>query len=393
MLFSLREESLDKLHLTVACGVYDRTKALQTGEVEPEGIRLNYIPLQAEEIFWRMSNFREFDASEMSLSNHITMISRGSSPFVAIPVFPSRFFRHSCVFINTESGIKRPEDFKGKKVGAPEYSITAAVWIRGFLNDEYGVKAGDMEWVFRSGGGDQAAGRLQRQKSRRAGIFDHGGGVDPRLLERRIRREGGRHGMVHRRPGRSRSERTREAQAPAGDQDERDRRPPDAQRHARARRHRRADLRAEPVLLRQRLGESEAALSELQGSRDGLLQADEDLPYHARARHPEKSRRARRGGRAQPLQSVLRREGESDSGDARLEHARVYAAVAHGRDGAAQIAFRPRLVAVRHRSQPASARDAAPVHGRAGSRRPAGEARRAVRAEYRRRIQNINRNL
>ena len=152
---------MEKLHVTVACGDYDRTKALQTGEVEPEGIKLNYLPLQAEEIFWRMSNFREFDASEMSLSNHITMVSRGNSPFVAIPVFPSRFFRHSCVFINSDSGIKKPADFKGKKIGAPEYSITAAVWIRGFLNDEYGVKAGDVEWFV---GGQEEAGRKERVK-------------------------------------------------------------------------------------------------------------------------------------------------------------------------------------------------------------------------------------
>jgi 4,5-dihydroxyphthalate decarboxylase len=152
---------MEKLNLTVACGEYDRTFALQTGAVEAEGIRLNYIPLEAEEIFWRMGHHQEFDASEMSLSNHITMTSRGNSPFVAIPVFPSRFFRHSCVFINTESGIKGPADFKGKNVGAPEYSITAAVWIRGFLKDDYGVNAGDMHWFV---GGQEDPGRKERVK-------------------------------------------------------------------------------------------------------------------------------------------------------------------------------------------------------------------------------------
>ena len=150
---------MEKLHLTVACGDYDRTKALQDGAVQPEGIRLNYIPLQAEEIFWRMSNFREFDASEMSLSNHITMVSRDNSPFVAIPVFPSRFFRHSCIFINMDSGIKGPQDFKGKKIGAPEYSITAAVWIRGMLQDDYGVKTHEMQWWV---GGQEETGRKER---------------------------------------------------------------------------------------------------------------------------------------------------------------------------------------------------------------------------------------
>ena len=154
---------MEKLHLTVACGDYDRTKALQDGSVQPEWIRLNYIPLQAEEIFWRMSNFQEFDASEMSLSNHITMVSRGSSAFVAIPVFPSRYFRHSCIFTNVDSGIKGPADFKGKKIGAPEYSITAAVWIRGFLSDDHGVRAQDIHWLV---GGQEEPGRKERVKLR-----------------------------------------------------------------------------------------------------------------------------------------------------------------------------------------------------------------------------------
>lgn len=152
---------MEKLHLTLACGDYDRTKTLQDGSLQPEGIRLNYIPLRAEEIFWRMSNHREFDASEMSLSNYITMISRGNDSFVAIPVFPSRYFRHSCVFINLGSGIQKPEDLNGKKVGLPEYSITAAVWIRGFLKDDYGVAAQNVQWFV---GGQEEAGRKERIK-------------------------------------------------------------------------------------------------------------------------------------------------------------------------------------------------------------------------------------
>jgi 4,5-dihydroxyphthalate decarboxylase len=150
---------MEKLQLTVACGDYDRTKALVDGSVQPEGIRINYLPLQAEEIFWRMGGHKEFDASEMSLSNQITMVSRGNAPLVAIPVFPSRFFRHSCIFINTDSGIKKPEDFIGKKIGAPEYSITAAVWIRGMLQDDYGVKTRDMQWLV---GGQEDPGRKER---------------------------------------------------------------------------------------------------------------------------------------------------------------------------------------------------------------------------------------
>jgi 4,5-dihydroxyphthalate decarboxylase len=150
---------MERLLLTVACGDYDRTRALQDGSVQAEGIHLNYIPLQAEEIFWRMGHHREFDASEMSLSNAATWITRGNCPFVAIPVFPSRYFRHSCVFINERSGIRRPQDLKGKRVGTPEYSITAAVWIRGFLHDDYGVRPEDVEWVV---GGQEEPGRKER---------------------------------------------------------------------------------------------------------------------------------------------------------------------------------------------------------------------------------------
>lgn len=152
---------MEKLNLTVACGDYDRTHALQTGAVNAEGIRLTYVPLEAEEIFWRMGHHQEFDVSEMSLSNHVTMISRGNSPFVAIPVFPSRFFRHSCIFVNTDSGITDPAAFKGKNVGAPEYSITAAVWIRGLLSDDYGVRAQDVHWWV---GGQEDPGRKERVK-------------------------------------------------------------------------------------------------------------------------------------------------------------------------------------------------------------------------------------
>jgi 4,5-dihydroxyphthalate decarboxylase len=154
---------MDKLYLTVACGEYDRTKALQDGTVQPEGIRLNYVPLQAEEIFWRMGQHREFDVSEMSLSNTITWMAKGNCPFVAVPVFPSRFFRHSCVFINEKSGVRGPEDLQGKKIGAPEYSITAAVWIRGFLADEYGVRAQDAQWFV---GGQEEPGRKERVELR-----------------------------------------------------------------------------------------------------------------------------------------------------------------------------------------------------------------------------------
>jgi len=152
---------MEKLFLTLACGDYDRTHALQTGAVEAEGIKLNYIPLQSEEVFWRMGHHQEFDASEMSLSNYITMASRGNPPFVGVPVFPSRFFRHSSIFFNVASGIKEPKDFKGKKIGTPEYAMTAAVWIRGLLHDDFGVRTQDVKWFI---GGQEDPGRKERLK-------------------------------------------------------------------------------------------------------------------------------------------------------------------------------------------------------------------------------------
>ncbi len=99
--------------------------------------------MQPAEIFWRMLQYKEFDVSEMSLSNYTTLVSGGNAPFIAIPVFPSRVFRHGYFFINTEKGIAHPRDLKGKRGGVPEYSMTAAVYMRGLLQHEYGVKPSD----------------------------------------------------------------------------------------------------------------------------------------------------------------------------------------------------------------------------------------------------------
>ncbi|HUZ75442.1 MAG TPA: ABC transporter substrate-binding protein [Stellaceae bacterium] len=135
------------LTLSFACGPYDRTQALRDGSLSPDGIDLTYITLQPGEIFWRMLQFREFDASEMSLSNYTSLVGDGAAPFVAIPVFPSRVFRHGYFFIHTGKGIHTPADLAGKRGGVPEYSMTAAVYMRGLLQHEYGVKPSDVEWV------------------------------------------------------------------------------------------------------------------------------------------------------------------------------------------------------------------------------------------------------
>jgi 4,5-dihydroxyphthalate decarboxylase len=138
---------MNKLNLTLACGLYDRTQALLDGCVQVEGVNLTFLPMVPGETFWRMLNNSEFDVSEMSLSSYSILRSRGDDRFIAIPVFPSRIFRHSGIYINSDSGIKSPQDLKGKKIGVGDYQMTAAVWARGLLEDEYQVKPGDMEWV------------------------------------------------------------------------------------------------------------------------------------------------------------------------------------------------------------------------------------------------------
>ncbi|HLQ35281.1 MAG TPA: ABC transporter substrate-binding protein [Chloroflexota bacterium] len=146
------------LELTIACRAYDRIAALRDGSVQPEGIDLRIIPLVVEETFWRQLHHVEFDASELSFSSYTISRSRGELPLLAIPVFPSRYFRHSCVFVNPDR-IKRPEDMKGKRIGVPEYQMTAAVWIRGMLADDYGVQPRDVEWF---SGGVMQPGREEK---------------------------------------------------------------------------------------------------------------------------------------------------------------------------------------------------------------------------------------
>lgn len=133
--------------LTFASGPYDRMQALRSGAVQPDGIELRYLTLQPAEIFWRMLQFREFDISELSMSNYLSSLCLPDPPFIAIPVFPSRVFRHGYIFVNPDKGIRKPEDLKGRRTGVPEYTQTAAVYARGFLKHEHGVEPSDMRWV------------------------------------------------------------------------------------------------------------------------------------------------------------------------------------------------------------------------------------------------------
>ncbi len=155
---------MSKIPLTIACWDYDRTRAIADGRVPVEGCTVNYLPLGPEEVFFRAIRHHEFDACELSFSSYTIARSRhlaGQAPFpyVAIPVFVSRAFRHSGIYVRTDRGIKAPADLKGRTVGVPEYQMTAAVWIRGILEDEYGVKPADIQW---RNGGVEEPGRHEK---------------------------------------------------------------------------------------------------------------------------------------------------------------------------------------------------------------------------------------
>lgn len=139
---------MSPLRLTFACSSYDRVIALRTGDVAPQGIDLDFVALEnPRETFDRMGWNAEFDLAEFSSSEFISRTARGDRTFVALPVFPSRVFRHSFIFVNRRSGIDGPEDLAGKRIGMGLYTQTAGVWIRGHLAEEYGVDLRSVRWV------------------------------------------------------------------------------------------------------------------------------------------------------------------------------------------------------------------------------------------------------
>ena len=148
-----------QLRMTLACWNYDRTRGLAEGRIRPDGIDLNYVTIPVEETFFRMLRYKEFDAAELSLSSYVLSLFRPDRPFIAIPVFPSRVFRHSCIYVNAASGITEPKDLIGKRVGTPEYQMTAAVWIRGILAEEYAVPVDSVTYVT---GGQEEPGRPEK---------------------------------------------------------------------------------------------------------------------------------------------------------------------------------------------------------------------------------------
>ena len=147
------------LPISVAVGDYDRTRDLLSGRVAIEGTTASFLALEPEEIFYRSFRLKEFDVCELSLSSYVVQLASGGAPYVALPIFLSRAFRHNGIYVRRSAKIKSAADLKGRRVGCPEYQLTACVWIRGLLEDQYGVAASEISWVR---GGIEDAGRLEK---------------------------------------------------------------------------------------------------------------------------------------------------------------------------------------------------------------------------------------
>jgi len=151
---------MSKLELSLAIGNYDRCRPLIDGTVQIDGVKPVIMTLSPEEIFFRAFRNQEFDICELSLSSSTLQVANGNFPYVGIPIFLSRAFRHTAIYCRTDR-IKKPEDLRGKKIGLPEYQLTANVWVRAILEEDYGLKPSDVTWVR---GGISHAGRPEKLK-------------------------------------------------------------------------------------------------------------------------------------------------------------------------------------------------------------------------------------
>ncbi|UMA67134.1 ABC transporter substrate-binding protein (plasmid) [Roseivivax marinus] len=149
------------LKLSIAMGNYDRTRPIVDGRVKIDGVDPIPMLLSPEEMFFRAFRHQAFDISELSLSSYSISVARGEPHYVAVPVFLSRAFRHTSVYIRTDKGIERPEDLKGKRIGIAEYQLSANVWARGILEEDFGVAPSDVTWVR---GGMDTPGRPEKIK-------------------------------------------------------------------------------------------------------------------------------------------------------------------------------------------------------------------------------------
>src|SRR2546423_139830 len=147
-----------KLNLSVAVRDYDRTRPLIDGLVQIDGVDPVFMTLPPEEIFFRAFRHAEFDICELSLSSFTVKTAQGDNPYVGVPAFVSRAFRHTSLYVRTDR-IREPADLKGRKVGLPEYQLTANVWARAILEDDYGIKPSDIVWIR---GGLEESGRLEK---------------------------------------------------------------------------------------------------------------------------------------------------------------------------------------------------------------------------------------
>jgi 4,5-dihydroxyphthalate decarboxylase len=147
------------LELSLSVCAYDRTRAIFDGRAPIEGCDVTAVALEPEESFHRAFKFREFDVTEISMSSYLLSVARNDAHYIAIPAFVSRLFRHSSLYIRTDRGIRSPADLKGKTIGLPEYQMTANVWVRGMLQEEYGVAPRDIKW---RRGGLEEPGREER---------------------------------------------------------------------------------------------------------------------------------------------------------------------------------------------------------------------------------------
>ncbi|EHP41082.1 4,5-dihydroxyphthalate decarboxylase PhtD [Cupriavidus basilensis OR16] len=150
---------MSKLNLSLAMGDYDRTRPLLDGKVPIDGVNPVFLTLDPEEIFFRAFRHAEFDVCELSLSSFTVKTARGECPYVGVPVFLSRAFRHTAIYVRTDRGIRDPADLRGRRVGVPEYQLTACVWVRAMLEEDHGVRPSELQWVR---GGEEQPGRLEK---------------------------------------------------------------------------------------------------------------------------------------------------------------------------------------------------------------------------------------
>lgn len=150
---------MTRLTLSLAMGDYDRTRAIHDGRVQIDGVEPVTMLLSPEEMFFRAFRHEAFDIAELSLSSYCVRQARGDNAYVAVPVFLSRAFRHTSVYVRTDKGIDTPADLKGRRIGIAEYQLSANVWVRGILEDDFGVKPSDIRWVR---GGMDTPGRPEK---------------------------------------------------------------------------------------------------------------------------------------------------------------------------------------------------------------------------------------